>query len=149
MKNLQWLVLASLLTALGCGSDDAVKPTPDYAANWVGEYAGIGSFALSNGTSGDDRPITMSILAVNPKQITVAATLVYGEGRNDFTQEFAILEPDDPDQITVEFRFINTKTVYAFTKEGDAISGSIVTSSLRAGGTWTQDKSMIIEVVRQ
>jgi hypothetical protein len=49
------------------------------------------------------------------KHITVAATLTYGEGRNDFTREIALLEPD---QITLEARFISTKTVYSFEKDG-------------------------------
>lgn len=150
MKQFRWLVLASFLVTMGCGADDTVKPTPNYAADWVGEYTGNGSFALSNGTSGDDRPITMSIVMVNPKQVTVTAQLVYGEGRNDFTQEAAILTPNDPDQISLEFRFVRGKTVYGFTKDGDTITGSIVTSSIRPGGTWTFDKSMVgIEVVRQ
>ena len=150
MRQFSWLALAGFLVVLGCGSDAAIKPTPNYAADWVGEYEGSGSFALSNGTSGDDRPITMTIAMVNPKQITVAAELVYGTGRNDFTRETAILTPDDPDQFSAEFRFLNGKTVYSFNKDGDTITGSIVTSTVRPGGTWTQDKSMVgIEVIRQ
>ena len=55
-----------------------------------------------------------------------------------------------PAQITIEPRYLNAKTVYALTKEGDAITGSIATSSLRLGGTWGQDQIMTaIEVVRQ
>ena len=143
------LALAGLLTTIGCGSDDMVNPTPDYAAPWVGEYEGTGNFWLSNGVEGVGRPITVTILQVDPKHITVAATLTYGEGRNDFTREIAILEPDDPDQITLEARFISTKTVYSFEKDGDTISGSIVASTLRAGGNWTPDKRLTaIEVAR-
>ena len=150
MKRFTRLALAGLLTAMGCGSDDIVKPTPDHATPWVGEFVGTGNFALSNGTSGVERPIAVTIVQVDPKHITVAATLTYGEGRNDFTREIAILEPDDPDQITLEARFISTKTVYSFIKVDDTITGSIVASTLRAGGTWTQDKSLTsIEVVRQ
>jgi|TARA_B110000263_G_scaffold223194_1_gene212761 hypothetical protein len=150
MKHFIWLALASCLAVMGCGSDQTIKPTPNYAADWVGEYTGSGSFELSNGTSGADRPITMSIVMVNPKQITVAAELVYGTGRNDFTRETAILEPDGSDQFLAEFRFLKGKTVYSFSKDGDTITGSIVTSTVRPGGTWSRDKSMVgIEVIRQ
>ena len=97
-----------------------------------------------------DRPVSISIVRVSPKQVTVSAKLIYGEGRNDFIQAIDILQPDDPEQITIEPRYLNAKTVYALTKEGDAITGSIATSSLRLGGTWGQDQIMTaIEVVRQ
>ena len=123
MKQWTWLALAGLLTTLGCGSEETVQSTPDYADAWVGEYEGTGSFALSNGVSGQDRPVTISIVRVTPKKVTVSATLVYGEGRNDFFQEIDILQPDDPDQITLELRYLNSKTVYAFAKEEDTITG--------------------------
>ncbi len=150
MKQWTWLALAGLLLTLSCGSEEAVQPTPDYADAWVGEYEGTGDFALSNGVSGEDRPVTISIVRVSPKQVTVTAKLVYGEGRNDFIQAINILQPDDPEQITLEVRYLNAKTVYAFTQDGDAITGSIATSSLRLGGTWGQDQIMTeIEVVQQ
>ena len=150
MKQWTWLALAGLLTTLSCGSDDAVQSTPDYADAWVGEYEGTGNFALSNGVSGEDRPVTISIVRVTPKQVTVSATLVYGGGRNDFIKAIDIIQPDDPQQITLEVRYLNAKTVYAFTQEEDTIIGSIATSSLRLGGTWGQDQIMTeIEVVRQ
>ena len=150
MKQWTWLALAGLLTILSCGSEEAVQSTPDYADAWVGEYEGSGDFALSNGVSGQDRPVTINIVRVSPKQVTVSAKLTYGAGRNDFIQAIDILQPDDPEQITIEPRYLNAKTVYALTKEDDAITGSIATSSLRLGGTWGQDQIMTaIEVVRQ
>lgn len=150
MKQWTWLALAGLLTILSCGSEEAVQSTPDYADAWVGEYEGSGDFALSNGVSGQDRPVTINIVRVSPKQVTVSAKLTYGAGRNDFIQAIDILQPDDPERITIEPRYLNAKTVYALTKEGDAITGSIATSSLRLGGTWGQDQIMTaIEVVRQ
>lgn len=151
MKQWTWLALAAgLVTILSCGSEEAVQSTLDYADAWVGEYEGSGDFALSNGVSGQDRPVSISIVRVSPKQVTVSAKLIYGEGRNDFIQAIDILQPDDPAQITIEPRYLNAKTVYALTKEGDAITGSIATSSLRLGGTWGQDQIMTaIEVVRQ
>ena len=150
MKQWTWLALAGLLTTLSCGSDEAVQPTSDYADAWVGEYEGTGNFALSNGVSGEDRPVTISIVRVTPKEVTVTATLVYGEGRNDFIQAIDILQPNDPEQITLEVRYLNAKTVYAFTQEEGTITGSIATSSLRLGGTWGQDQIMTaIEAVRQ
>ena len=150
MKQWTWLALAGLLTTVSCGSEEAVQPTPDYADAWVGEYEGTGDFALSNGVSGQDRPVSLSIVQVNPKKVTVAAKLTYGAGRNDFIQSIAIIQPDDPDQITLELRYINAKTVYAFSKEQDTITGSIATSSLRLGGTWGQDQIMTgLELVRQ
>ena len=150
MRQWTWLGLVGLLTTLSCGSEEAVQPTPDYADAWVGEYEGTGNFALSNGVSGEDRPVTISIVRVSPKQVTVTAKLVYGAGRNDFIQEIDIIQPDDPDQITLEERYLNAKTVYAFAKEEDTITGSIATSSLRLGGTWGQDQIMTaLEVVRQ
>ena len=150
MKQWTWLALAGLLTTLSCGSEEAVQPTSDYADAWVGEYEGTGDFALSNGISGQDRPVTISIVRISPKQVAVSATLVYGEGRNDFFQKIDILQPDDPDQITLEVRYLNAKTVYAFTQAEDTITGSIATSSLRLGGTWGQDQIMTaLEVVRQ
>lgn len=151
MKQWTWSALAAgLVTILSCGSEEAVQSTPDYADAWVGEYEGSGDFALSNGVSGQDRPVSISIVRVSPKQVTVSAKLIYGEGRNDFIQAIDILQPDDPEQITIEPRYLNAKTVYALTKEGDAITGSIATSSLRLGGTWGQDQIMTaIEVVRQ
>ena len=150
MKQWTWLALAGLLATLSCGSDEAVQPTSDYADAWIGEYEGTGNFALSNGVSGEDRPVTISIVRVTPKEVTVSATLVYGEGRNDFIQAIDILQPNDPAQITLEVRYINAKTVYAFTQEEDTITGSIATSSLRLGGTWGQDQIMTeIEAVRQ
>ena len=150
MRQWTWLALAGFLTTLGCGSDEAVQPTADYADAWVGEYEGTGNFALSNGVSGENRPVTMSIVRVSPKKVTVSATLVYGEGRNDFFQEINILQPDDPEQITLEVRYLNAKTVYAFTQQEGTITGSIATSSLRLGGTWGQDQIMTaLEVVRQ
>ena len=151
MKQWTWSALAAgLVTILSCGSEEAVQSMPDYADAWVGEYEGSGDFALSNGVSGQDRPVSISIVRVSPKQVTVSAKLIYGEGRNDFIQAIDILQPDDPEQITIEPRYLNAKTVYALTKEGDAITGSIATSSLRLGGTWGQDQIMTaIEVVRQ
>ena len=150
MKQWTWLALVGLLTTLSCGSEEAVQSTPDYADIWVGEYAGTGDFALSNGVSGQDRPVSISIVRITPKKVTVSAKLVYGAGRNDFIQAIDILQPDDPDQITLELRYLNDKKVYAFTKEEDTITGSIATSSLRLGGTWGQDQIMTaIEVVRQ
>ena len=150
MKQWTWLALAGLLTTLSCGSEEAVQPTPDYADAWVGEYEGTGDFSLSNGISGQDRPVSISIVRVSPKKVTVSATLVYGEGRNDFFQEIDILQPNDPEQITLEVRYLNSKTVYSFTQEEDTITGSIATSSLRLGGTWGQDQIMTeIEVVQQ
>ncbi|MCE2447832.1 MAG: hypothetical protein J4F35_05430 [Candidatus Latescibacteria bacterium] len=150
MKQWTWLALAGLLTTLSCGSEEAVQSTPDYADAWVGEYEGTGDFALSNGVSGEDRPVTISIVRVSPKQVTVSATLVYGDGRNDFIQAINILQPDDAEQITLEVRYLNAKTVYAFTQEEETITGSIATSSLRLGGTWGQDQIMTaIEAIRQ
>jgi len=150
MKQWTWLAIAGLLTTLSCGSDEAVQPTSDYADAWVGEYEGTGNFALSNGASGEGRPVTISIVRVTPKEVTVSATLVYGEGRNDFIQAIDILQPNDPEQITLEVRYLNAKTVYAFTQEEGTITGSIATSSLRLGGTWGQDQIMTaIEAVRQ
>ena len=150
MRQWTWLGLVGLLTTLGCGSEETVQPTADYADAWVGEYEGTGNFALSNGVSGENRPVTISIVRVNPKKVTVTAKLVYGTGRNDFIQEIDIIQPDDPDQITLEVRYLNAKTVYAFAQEEDTITGSIATSSLRLGGTWGQDQIMTaLEVVRQ
>lgn len=150
MKQWTWLGLFGLLMTLSCGSDEAVQPTPDYADDWVGEYEGTGNFVLSNGVSGEDRPVTISIVRVTPKEVTVTAKLIYGEGRNDFIQEIDILQPNDSEQITLEVRYLNAKTVYAFTQEEDTITGSIATSSLRLGGTWGQDQIMTeLEVIRQ
>ena len=150
MKRWTWLGLLGLLTTLSCGSEEAVQPTPDYADAWVGEYEGTGNFALSNGVSGEDRPVTISIVQVSPKQVTVTAKLIYGDGRNDFIQAIDILQPDDSEQITLEVRYLNAKTVYAFTQEEGTITGSIATSSLRLGGTWGQDQIMTeLAVVRQ
>ncbi len=150
MKQWTWLALAGLLTTLSCGSDEAVQPTSDFADAWVGEYEGTGDFALSNGVSGQDRPVSISIVRVSPKKVTVSAKLIYGAGRNDFIQAIDIIQPDDPDQITLDLRYLNAKTVYAFAKEEDIITGSIATSSLRLGGTWGQDQIMTaLEVVRQ
>ena len=150
MKQWTWLALVGLLATLGCGSEEAVQPTSDYADDWIGEYEGTGNFALSNGVSGEDRPVSISIARISPKQVTVTARLVYGEGRDDFIQETDILQPDDPEQITLEVRYLNAKTVYAFAQEEDTITGSIATSSLRLGGTWGQDQIMTaIEAVRQ
>ena len=129
---------------------DDVENDLGYVDAWVGEYEGTGDFALSNGVSGEDRPVTISIVRITPKKVTVTAELIYGDGRLDFIQEINILQPDDPDQITLEVRYLNAKTVYALTKEEDTITGSITTSSLRLGGTWGQDQTMTdIEVVRQ
>lgn len=150
MKRWTWLGLLGLLTTLSCGSEEAVQPTPDYADAWVGEYEGTGNFALSNGVSGEDRPVTISIVQVSPKQVTVTAKLIYGDGRNDFIQAIDILQPDDSEQITLEVRYLNAKTVYAFTQAEGTITGSIATSSLRLGGTWGQDQIMTeLAVVRQ
>lgn len=150
MRQWTWLALAALLATLSCGSEETVQPTPDHAAAWIGEYEGSGDFALSNGVSGADRPVSISIVPITPKKVTVTARLTYGSGRNDFIQAIDILQPDDPDQITLELRYLNAKTVYAFTKEEDTITGSIATSSLRLGGTWGQDQIMTsLEVVRQ
>ena len=65
---------------------EAVINDPGYVNGWVGEYEGTGDFALSNGVSGEDRPVSISIVRVTPKEVTVSATLIYGEGRNDFIQ---------------------------------------------------------------
>ena len=138
------------VSAAATATAEAATNDPSYVDAWVGEYEGTGDFALSNGVSGEDRPISISIVRVSPKKVTVSATLVYGEGRNDFIQAIDILQPDDPEQITLEVRYLNAKTVYALTKEEDTITGSITTSSLRLGGTWGQDQIITaIEVVRQ
>ncbi|MDE2814131.1 MAG: hypothetical protein OXM01_13960 [Gemmatimonadota bacterium] len=138
------------VSAAATAAAEAATNDPSYVDAWVGEYEGTGDFALSNGVSGEDRPVSISIVRISPKQVTVSATLVYGEGRNDFIQETDILQPDDPEQITLEVRYLNAKTVYALTQEEDTITGSIATSSLRLGGTWGQDQIITaIEVVRQ
>jgi len=149
MKWFKWLTLAGFLATSGCGSDDSVSPSEDFADAWVGEYSGTGSYALSNGESGVEKPTTILIEAINPKQITVAAKLVYGSGRGEEVTTFALLMPDDPDRITTEYRSFYSRTVFALVKEEGTISGSIVTSSLRHGGSWTEDQRMIVEVVKQ
>ena len=53
-----------------------------------------------------------------------------------------MIEPDDPEQITLEARFVSSKTVFSFALDGDTLTGSIVVSTLRIGGTWTQDERM-------
>lgn len=148
MKWLKWLALAGFLATGGCGSDDSVSPSEDFADAWVGEYSGSGSYALSNGESGVEKSTSMIIEAINPKQITVATKLVYG-GRGEEVTVFALLKPDDPDRITAEYRSVKSRTVFALVKEDGTVSGSIVTSSLRHGGSWTEDQRMIIEVVKQ
>ena len=149
MRYFKYMLLAGLLVTGGCGSDDSVSPTPDLAAPWVGEYSGAGSYRLSNGESGTDQPVTLVIESINPKQVTVAASLVYGTGRNDVANAFALLTPDDPDRITLEYRSADSRTVFDFNKVEGTISGTIVTSTVRIGGNWTQDQSLDIEVLRQ
>ncbi|NKB68662.1 MAG: hypothetical protein GKR89_16485 [Candidatus Latescibacteria bacterium] len=149
MKHIRYIILAALLASGGCGSDDSVSPSPDLATLWVGQYSGAGSYRLSNGVSGADQPVTLVIEAINPKQITVAVSLVYGTGRNDIARAFALLTPDNPDRITLESRNTDSRTVYDFNKTDGAISGTIVTSTVRIGGNWTQDQSLAIEVARE
>ena len=141
MKQFAWLALAGLLT-MGCGADTTLPPTEDHAAPWVGEYEGTGDFWLSNGVEGTGQPIAINIAQVDPKHITVTARLTFGSGRNEFVEEIAMIEPDDPEQITLEARFVSSKTVFSFALDGDTLTGSIVVSTLRIGGTWTQDERM-------
>jgi hypothetical protein len=150
MKGFKWLALAGFLATGGCGSDDSISPSEDLADAWVGEYSGTGSYALSNGESGVEKPTTMVIEAISPKQVTVVTKLVYGSGRGEEVSVFALLEPVDPDRITIEYRSVNSRTVFALVKEDGTISGSIVTSSLRHGGSWTEDQRIVdIELVKQ
>ena len=100
------------------------------------------NFWLSNGVEGIDQPIAITIAQVDPKHVTVSARLTFGLGRNDFVEEIAMIEPDDPEQITLEARFVNSKTVFSFVLDGDTLTGSIVVSTLRISGTWTQDERM-------
>lgn len=141
MKRFAWLALAGLLIT-GCGADTTLPPTEDHAAPWVGEYEGTGDFWLSNGVEGSGQPIAITIAQVDPKHITVAALLTFGSGRNDFVEEVAMIEPDNPTRITLESRFVNSKTVFSLALEGDTLTGSIVVSTARIGGTWTQDERM-------
>jgi len=153
MKWFKYLALVGFLATGGCGSDDSVSPSPDLADVWVGAYEGVGSYALSNGESGVEKPITLLIEAANPKEVTIAATLVYGSGRSDKVDVFALITPDDPDHLNAEYRGIKTRTnfrtVFSLTKEDGAVSGSIVTSTLRHSGSWTEDQRMIIKVEKQ
>ena len=126
-----------------------MAPTPDLADAWVGEYSGTGSFALSNGVSGSDRPTTIVIEAIDPKRISITARLVYGEGRNDFTTAIALLEPRAADRLLAEYRAGTTRTVYSLVKEDGKLTGSIVSSTLRVNGSWTEDQRMIVDVERQ
>lgn len=149
MKWIKCLALAGILATSGCGPDDSVSPSEDFADAWAGEYGGIGSYALSNGESGVEKPTTVLIEAVNPKQITVVTKLIYGSARGEEVATFALLTPDDPDRIQAEYRKGNSRTVLSLVKEEGTISGSIVTSSLRHSGTWTEDQRMIVEVAKQ
>lgn len=149
MKWFKWIALAGFLATGGCGPDDSISPSEDFAAAWFGEYSGVGSYALSNGENGVEKPTTVIIEAISPKQITVVAKLVYGSARGEEIRAFALFKPEDPDHITAEYRSDKSRTVLALVKEDGTISGSIVTSSLRAGGTWSEDQRMIIDVVKE
>ena len=148
MKKLQWFALLMVAAVGGCGSDDSVSPSPDVASAWVGEFAGTGSYALSNGQSGTGQPTTLLIEAATPKQIMVSANLVYGTGRNEAASAFAIVTPAEADQIETQYRQGTSRIVLLLTRDGDAISGSIITSTLRIGGNWTEDQRMTIEVTQ-
>ena len=148
MKKLQWLAAVAVSIA-GCGSDDSVSPSLDLADAWVGEYAGFGSYALSNGQSGVEQPATLLIEAVNPKDIIITAQLVYGTGRNEEANAWVLVTPEATDKLETQVRQATSRIVLALTKEDDVIRGSIVTTTLRIGGNWTEDQSMTIEVVRQ
>ena len=140
MKKLQWLALAAIAATAGCGADDSVSPSEDFADAWVGEFGGVGSYALSNGDSGVEQPITLIIVAVNPKQISVAASLVYGTGRGQEATAFALLTPESSDELETQYRQGTSRIAFFLTREDDAIRGSIVTSTLRIGGTWSEDQ---------
>ena len=149
MKKCRWLVFLAVVALVGCGSDDSVSPTPDLADAWVGDYAGVGAYSLSNGQSGVDSPTTLLIEAATTKQIMIAANLVYGTGRNDEASAWAMVTPASEDELEVQFRQGTSRIVFLLSREGDQIRGSIVTSTLRIGGNWTQDQSMTIDVARQ
>ena len=149
MKKWQWLALALVVAIGGCGTDDSVSPSPDLAAAWVGEYAGAGSYSLSNGQSGVEQPATLLIEAVNPKQIMISAQLIYGTGRNDEANAWVMVTPEATDELETQFRQGTSRIVLTLSKEEDVIRGTIVTTTLRIGGNWTEDQSMTIEVARQ
>jgi hypothetical protein len=149
MKWFKCLALAGLLATSGCGPDDSVSPSEDFADAWGGEYDGVGSYALSNGESGVDKPTTMLIEVINSKRITVVTKLVYGSKSSEVAAAYVLITPDDPDRILAEYRSAKSRTVLSLAKEEGTVSGSIVTSSLRHSGSWTEDQRMIIEVVKQ
>jgi hypothetical protein len=146
MKNVKWIALAAVVWIGGCGSDNAVAPTESHANAWVGDYSGTGSYHLSNGESGVDKPTTLLISAANLKQILIDAKLVYGTRKADVAVGYALVAPNSDDNMEVEFRSQNTRIVIDLTKAGDVISGVIVTTTLRPGGFWTEDQRMTIEV---
>ena len=147
MKWFNLLALAGFGATIACGAGDSVAPTEDFADAWVGAYSGVGSYTLSNGDNGVEQPTTMLIESINAKQISIAAKLVY-DGDKEVTV-LVLLTPEDAERINAEYRSLSTRTVFALAKDDGVIGGSIVTSSLRIGGTWTQDQSMIIEVNKQ
>lgn len=148
MQRLGWGLIAALFLA-GCGSDDPVSPTPDLASEWVGEYEGVGDYALSNGQSGAGAPTTLSITQATPKEIIIAANLTFGTGRNDFIQAFAIVAPEGAEAMEQQYRQGTTRIAIILSKENDTLTGVINTSTLRINGNWTTDSRLEINVVRQ
>lgn len=119
MKKCRWLVLAAAVALGGCGSDDSVSPSPDLADAWVGDYAGVGAYSLSNGQSGVEQPTTLLIEAATTKQIMITANLVYGTGRNDAASAWEMITPVSEDEIEVQFRQATSRIVFSLTKEED------------------------------
>lgn len=148
MRTIKRLALAGVLAIFGCGPDDSVAPSDDLADAWVGQYSGTGSYALSNGETGTDKPTTLVITAVNPKEIMVSVKLVYGGRAGQEAGANAMLTPTDADELTAEYRLRNSRIAFILTRQDKAIRGSILTSSARVGGTWTEDQRMSIEVAR-
>jgi hypothetical protein len=148
MKRFAWIGAVLVAALSGCGSDDSVSPTPDLADAWVGEYAGPGSYVLSNGESGTDE-MTLTIEAATPKEVMIAAVLQYGSRNTEQATAFAILAPDDPNELEMTYRQGTTRIAFLMTREDDALTGIISTSTLRINGNWTEDQRMEFDLVRQ
>ena len=73
MKQVQWLLVAGLAAGgfllSGCGGDDSISPTPDYAAAWIGTYSGSSHFLFSSGLEGTSDEATLEITALDPKRV--------------------------------------------------------------------------------
>jgi hypothetical protein len=154
MKRTSALAIAAGLCLMGCGADDSVSPTPDAAAQWVGDYTGTAFYRLPNGSTGQSEAgkATLSIKAVDPKRISLVAQVTYlpvGSTREAVASATGIVVSPPADSLQSESRSGSSRNEFVITKNGAELTADIVTSERNFDGGWNLTQRLVMTLTRK